>query len=122
MIPNEAGRVSDETGKVPGIYAVGWIKRGPTGVIGTNKKDATETVATLFADLDAGEIPDPPLAGDPTAIEALLAERCPDHVSYAGWEAIDAAEVARGEPLGRPRVKFCSVEEMVEAARSGARA
>jgi ferredoxin--NADP+ reductase len=122
VIPNDAGRVIDPgTGEpVPGLYAVGWIKRGPSGVIGTNKKDATESVATLFADLDAGAVPDAPLAAERDSIEALLAERRPDHVTYAGWEAIDAAEVARGEPLGRPRIKFCTVEEMVEAARSGA--
>jgi ferredoxin--NADP+ reductase len=122
VIPNEAGRVTEPDGgaPVPGLYAVGWIKRGPSGVIGTNKKDANETVATLFADLDAGEIPDVSLAGDRDAIETLLAERRPDHVSYEGWEAIDAAEVARGEPLGRPRVKFCAVEEMIEIARAGA--
>jgi ferredoxin--NADP+ reductase len=121
VIPNQAGRVVEASGEpVSGLYAVGWIKRGPSGVIGTNKKDAAETVATLFADLDAGAVPDAPLAAERDSIEALLAERRPDHVTYAGWEAIDAAEVARGEPLGRPRVKFCTVAEMVEAARSGA--
>jgi len=121
VIPNEAGRVTEESGeRVPGLYAVGWIKRGPSGVIGTNKKDAQETVATLFADLEAGDIPEAPLAGDPSSIEALLDERAPDHVTYSGWEAIDAAEVAAGEPQGRPRVKFCRVEEMVEVAKSGA--
>jgi ferredoxin--NADP+ reductase len=121
LIPNEAGRITAPSGeKVPGLYAVGWIKRGPTGVIGTNKKDAQETVATLLADLEAGEIPAAPLAAEPGSIEALLGERAPEHVTYEGWEAIDAAEVAAGEPKGRPRVKFCSVEEMVEVAKSGA--
>jgi ferredoxin--NADP+ reductase len=121
LIPNEAGRVTQESGeKVPGLYAVGWIKRGPSGVIGTNKKDAQETISTLLADLEAGDIPEPSLAGDPSSIETLLDERAPDHVTYSGWEAIDAAEVAAGEPHGRPRVKFCKVEEMVEVAKSGA--
>jgi ferredoxin--NADP+ reductase len=120
LIPNEAGRVTEGGEKVPGLYAVGWIKRGPSGVIGTNKKDGQETVTTLFADLEAGDLPEPPLASDRESIEALLAERAPDHVTYSGWEAIDAAEVAAGEPQGRPRVKFCSVEGMVEVARSGA--
>ena len=117
LIPNDRGRVIDpETGEqLRGHYAVGWIKRGPSGVIGTNKKDAQETVESLFEDLDGGRVP----ARDPatSAIEDLLAERC-EHITYAGWQAIDAAEVAAGEPQGRPRVKFCGVEEMLEAARA----
>jgi ferredoxin--NADP+ reductase len=119
VIPNEGGRVHDpESGEqVPGLYATGWIKRGPSGVIGTNKKDGQETVDNLFADLEAGKIPEAPLAGDREATEALLTERKPDHVTFEGWEAIDAAEVERGKPHGRPRVKFCRVEEMVEASK-----
>ena len=119
LVPNEAGRVSDEAGaQVPGLYAVGWIKRGPSGVIGTNKKDASETVASVLADLESGAIPEPAALAATEEIEALVAERAPDHVTYAGWKAIDAAEVAAGEQHGRPRVKFCSIEEMVEAART----
>ena len=118
LIPNDAGRVVDpDTGEqVEGHYAVGWIKRGPSGVIGTNKKDAQETVDALLADLEAGKIPD--RSAYVATIEALLAERAPDHVPYSGWQAIDRAEVAAGEPHGRPRIKFCRVEEMVEAARA----
>jgi ferredoxin/flavodoxin---NADP+ reductase len=120
VIPNEAGRVKDpESGEqVPGLYATGWIKRGPSGVIGTNKKDGQETIDSLFEDLEAGRIPEAPLASDRGATEALLAERKPDHVTFEGWEAIDAAEVERGRPHGRPRVKFVEVGEMVEASRS----
>jgi ferredoxin--NADP+ reductase len=117
-ISNEAGRVHDDGTQVPGLYAVGWIKRGPSGVIGTNKKDAQETVDQLFADLEAGAIPDSELAGDRGAIEALLAERKPDHVTFEGWQAIDAAEVEAGKPQGRPRVKFCRVDELVEASKA----
>ncbi len=120
-IRNEGGRVLDDEGaQVEGQYAVGWIKRGPSGVIGTNKKDAQETIDLLFADLEAGHVPEPSGAeGEPT-IEELLAERSPDTVvSFPGWEAIDAAEKGKGEPLGRPRVKFCSIEEMLEASRTG---
>jgi ferredoxin/flavodoxin---NADP+ reductase len=119
-IRNESGRVLDESGEqVPGQYVVGWIKRGPSGVIGTNKKDAQETIDNLLADLDAGRVPEPPLAADAGSIEELLAERQPDAVvSFPDWEAIDAAEKAKGEPLGRPRVKFCQIDEMVEVARS----
>jgi ferredoxin/flavodoxin---NADP+ reductase len=119
VIPNDGGRVKDpESGEqVPGLYATGWIKRGPSGVIGTNKKDGQETVDNLFADLEAGRIPDAALAGDRNTTEELLAERKPDHVTFEGWEAIDAAEVDRGKPQGRPRVKFCRVDEMVEASK-----
>jgi ferredoxin--NADP+ reductase len=119
-IRNEGGRViDDEGGQVEGQYVVGWIKRGPSGVIGTNKKDAQETIDNLFEDLAAGHVPEPALAQDQSSIEELLAERSPDTVvSFAGWEAIDAAEKAKGEPLGRPRVKFCRIDEMVEASRA----
>ena len=118
LIPNDGGRVVDpESGEqVAGHYAVGWIKRGPSGVIGTNKKDAHETIVNLFEDLAAGAVPE----RDPveTPIEEVLAERAADHVTYVGWQAIDRAEVSAGEPHGRPRIKFCRVDEMVEAARS----
>jgi ferredoxin--NADP+ reductase len=116
-IPNEQGRVLDREGQrpVPGLYVAGWIKRGPSGVIGTNKRDAQETVDQLLDDLAEGRIPEPPDAS-PEAIDNLLAERAPDHVTWAGWQGIDAAETAAGEPQGRPRVKFVSVEEMLAAA------
>jgi ferredoxin--NADP+ reductase len=122
VIPNEGGRVIDpESGEqAPGHYAVGWIKRGPSGVIGTNKKDASETVENLIADLKAGRVPGPELAGERAAIVELLAERRPDAVTYQGWEAIDGVEQERGKPLGRPRVKFIRIDEMIEAARAGA--
>jgi ferredoxin--NADP+ reductase len=94
----------------------GWIKRGPTGIIGTNKRDAQETVDALLADLDAGRLPEP-RDTDRDALEELIAERRPDHVTYAGWEAIDRAEKGLGEPHGRPRVKLCSFGELLEAAR-----
>ena len=121
VIRNDGGRVLDDEGaQVEGQYVVGWIKRGPSGVIGTNKKDAQETIDNLFEDHSAGHLPEPAGAVDRSSIEDLLAERSPDAVvSYAGWEAIDAAEKSKGEPLGRPRVKFCTIDEMVEAARSG---
>jgi ferredoxin--NADP+ reductase len=90
----------------------GWIKRGPSGVIGTNKKDATETVALLLEDARAGALP----ASSGDDLEALLAERGVEHVLYAGWEAIDARERAAGEPHGRPRVKLCTWDELLEAA------
>jgi ferredoxin--NADP+ reductase len=118
VIPNEGGRVLGSDGEhLPGQYAVGWIKRGPSGVIGTNKKDAQETVNLLFEDLAAGRMAKP-ASPEADATEELLAERRPDHVSFAGWEAIDRAEVERGESQGRPRVKFTRIEEMLEAAKT----
>jgi ferredoxin--NADP+ reductase len=114
-MPNAGGRVLDGDGKpIAGLYCAGWIKRGPTGVIGTNKKDATETIDLVLEDAEAGLLPVP---DSNESVEDLLAERGVDVVSYAGWEAIDALERSRGEELGRPRVKLCSWDELVEAAR-----
>jgi len=108
-MPSDGGRVLG----APGVYCAGWIKRGPSGVIGTNKKDATETVELLLEDARAGVLPQPSDA----LIDELLAERGVDVVSYAGWEAIDALERSRGEAQGRPRVKLCSWDELLAAAR-----
>jgi ferredoxin--NADP+ reductase len=116
VIPNEGGRIQAGDGPLSGEYVAGWIKRGPTGIIGTNKRDAQETVDALLADLDAGRLPEP-RDTDRDALEELIAERRPDHVTYAGWEAIDRAEKGLGEPHGRPRVKLCSFGELLEAAR-----
>ena len=115
VIPNDRGRVIGDDGPVAGQYVVGWIKRGPTGIIGTNKKDAQETVDVLLEDLEAGRLPEPE-APDRDDLEELVRERKPDHVSYAGWEAIDRAERERGEPQGRPRVKYTTLEELLDAA------
>jgi ferredoxin--NADP+ reductase len=113
-MPNAGGRVLDGSGApIPGVYCAGWIKRGPTGVIGTNKKDATETVDLLLEDARAGVLP---TAGT-GSIDELLAARGVEVVSYAGWEAIDAVERARGEEQGRPRVKLCTWDELLAAAR-----
>jgi ferredoxin/flavodoxin---NADP+ reductase len=117
-IPNDGGRILDGNGApLPGAYVAGWIKRGPTGVIGTNKKDATETVARLLEDAESGRL-SPGYAGADAVVE-LLEERGADPVVYAGWEAIDALERSRGEPHGRPRVKLCSWDELLAAARPG---
>jgi ferredoxin/flavodoxin---NADP+ reductase len=114
-MPNDDGRVLAEDGTpIPGLYCAGWIKRGPTGVIGTNKKDATETVEHVLEDARAGRLP----TRSSDNLDALLAERAVDVVTYSGWEAIDAVERARGEPHGRPRVKLASWDELLTAARS----
>jgi ferredoxin/flavodoxin---NADP+ reductase len=105
-IPNESGRVGER------VYAAGWIKRGPSGVIGTNKKDASETVALLLADLA-----DAPRRGRTfDDVEELLRTRNVKHVLYEGWTAIDEHERNAGETLGRPRVKLCTWAELLEAA------
>ena len=113
-IPNEGGRVE------PGVYCAGWIKRGPSGVIGTNKKDATETVELLLADAAAGRLELKPEASS-GAIDALLAERGVQVVEYDGWMAIDEAERAAGERSGRPRVKLCTWDALLDAAQRVAR-
>jgi ferredoxin/flavodoxin---NADP+ reductase len=115
-MPNRSGRVlGDDGAPLPGVYCAGWIKRGPTGVIGTNKKDATETVELLLEDARNGGLP----RRDPAApsLEGLLGGRGVEIVMYPGWEAIDSVEQARGAKLGRPRVKLCSWDELLSAAR-----
>lgn len=116
VILNEDGRVVDpETRQpLPGEYTAGWIKRGPSGVIGTNKPDAVESVEAMIADLEAGRLLQPSQP-DPAAVESLIQQRQPCYFSYADWQHLDEEEIARGEALGRPRLKFTSVEEMIAA-------
>src|SRR3954470_21577727 len=120
VLPNERGRVLAPDGEpLTGVYAVGWIKRGPTGILGTNKRDADETVRCLMEDLDAGRLPQP--SGDSgEQVEALLAERKPDLVTVDGWRAIDAQELQRGRSEERPRVKLAARDELLDAARAAA--
>ncbi|MFZ1155301.1 MAG: FAD-dependent oxidoreductase [Solirubrobacteraceae bacterium] len=114
-IPNDGGRVSGPDGQLPGEYAVGWIKRGPSGVIGTNKKDAQQTVDALLADLAADNHLQPSEA-DREAIERLLRKRVPALITYEGWSEIDRHEQSLGEPHGRPRVKLTRIEELLRVA------
>jgi len=116
LICNDGGRVTDEDGeRLAGEYVVGWIKRGPSGVIGTNKKDATDTIVKLIEDADAGRLNEP-VAADRAATEAWLRARVPGLVTWEGWQSIDRHETAAGEPHGRPRVKFVRVPEMLAVA------
>jgi ferredoxin--NADP+ reductase len=101
----------DEGAPIPGEYVVGWIKRGPSGVIGTNKKDAADTVARVLEDAEAGKLNEP-ANPDGEAVEAWLRSEVPGLVTWGGWEAIDRHETGLGEPHGRPRVKVVSVTEM----------
>jgi ferredoxin--NADP+ reductase len=118
LVPNDGGRVVDpESGRpVPGTYVAGWIKRGPTGFIGTNKSCSFQTVQALVADFNAGALTDP--LAKPEALAKLVRARQPDTVDSTGWGAIDAAEIARGSDEGRPRSKFTDVPEMLAAAAS----
>ncbi|HEY2630874.1 MAG TPA: FAD-dependent oxidoreductase [Solirubrobacteraceae bacterium] len=114
-IPNDAGRIRGEDGVCVGEYAVGWIKRGPSGVIGTNKKDAQETVDALLEDL-ASDVHLQPSIADAAEIDTLLSARVPSLVTYEGWASIDRHEQERGEPHGRPRVKLTRIEELLRVA------
>jgi ferredoxin--NADP+ reductase len=113
-VPNDGGRVLGADGTpLRGVYCAGWIKRGPSGVIGTNKKDATETVERLIADAAGGALDHREGA---QTIDALLADRGIPVVTQGGWEAIDTAEKTAGEPHGRPRIKLAEWDELLDAA------
>jgi ferredoxin/flavodoxin---NADP+ reductase len=115
-MPNAGGRVLDDAAApIQGLYCAGWIKRGPTGVIGTNKKDASETVDLLLEDARSGVLPRSSAGAG--ALDDLLAQRGVDVVLYPGWEAIDALERERGSGQGRPRVKLATWDELLAAAR-----
>ncbi|OBH06206.1 ferredoxin [Mycobacterium sp. E2699] len=119
VVPNDGGRVVDPgSGRpVPGAYVAGWIKRGPTGFIGTNKSCSLQTVQALVADFNAGRLTHP--AATPGALDELVRGRQPDVVDSAGWRAIDAAEIERGGHSahgGRPRNKFTDVADMLAVA------
>lgn len=119
-IRNRDGRVLDAAGEpLPGVYCAGWIKRGPSGVIGTNKKCAAETTEGLLEDARAGRLPRPARAG--SSVEELLARRRCRVVSYEAWEAIDRAERARGEREGRPRVKLVTWDDLLATALGASR-
>jgi ferredoxin--NADP+ reductase len=124
VIPNAGGRVVDPSTGDPlrGEYVVGWIKRGPSGVIGTNKKDAQQTVDAILADVSSAVNGDAPLLApespDAEAVERMLLARQPDLVPYEGWLSIDRHERALGEGSNRPRVKLTTIDEMLRIAAS----
>ncbi len=119
-IPNELGRVLDPAVDkvVRGEYVVGWAKRGPTGVIGTNKPDAIESVNSMFEDLKKGKLT-PCAEPEPAAVVALLQERGVRYVTADEWRVIDAAEVAAGKQAGKPRVKLIQAAEMLKILEPG---
>ncbi|OBB82278.1 ferredoxin [Mycobacterium colombiense] len=116
VVPNDGGRVVDPASgrPVPGAFVAGWIKRGPSGFIGTNKSCSLQTVQALVADFNAGRLTEP--VAKPDALARLVHDRQPDAIDAAGWRAIDAAEIARGSGDGRPRNKFTDVSAMLAAA------
>lgn len=115
VVPNEAGRVLGLDGaRVAGTYVAGWIKRGPSGVIGTNKPDAVETVVSLLA--DPPRVIDP-AAARPEAVDHLLFERGVEVLDREAWRRIDAAEAAAGAAAGRPRVKLVTHRALLDAGR-----
>jgi len=116
VIPNDKGRVLDGEGGAPvtGLYAAGWIKRGPSGVIGTNKPDSVETVTAMLEDVAAGRHWQP-AHPQVEAAEALVRLRQPLVVTYPDWRRLDALELANGQAVGRPRLKFATVDEMTAA-------
>lgn len=114
IVPNAAGRVTREGAAVPGLYVTGWIKRGPSGVIGTNKPCAVETADALLDDLRGGRL-DTGARPAPEAMPALLAARGVRAVSFPDWQRLDALERAHGEALGRPRRKYTTIAEMLAA-------
>lgn len=114
VIPHVDGRVTSEGAPVPGFYVAGWIKRGPTGIIGTNKKDAVATVTSLLEDHAAGRVPQ---AGEPGGLPDYLAARGVDVVETSGWDAIDAAERALGASRGRDRTTIHDRDDLLQASR-----
>lgn len=111
VIPNEQGRIVGTERE----YVVGWIKRGPTGIIGTNRKDSMETVQRLLADLADGTLTQHAAEG-PETVEEWLTKHQPDLVTEQGWQRIDASEQAAGKQTGRPRIKLCTTEELLRIA------
>jgi ferredoxin--NADP+ reductase len=126
IVPNVGGRLTgDDQAPLPGLYAVGWAKRGPTGLIGDNVADAEETARHMLDDLSSNIVE--PRASDPAAnngggraaVERLLHERGVRWVSFDDWMKLDAIETARGKALGKIREKFPTIEQMLEAIGAG---
>ncbi|MEU1983486.1 4Fe-4S binding protein [Nocardia sp. NPDC019395] len=116
VVPNEHGRVTGPDGTpLTGVYVSGWIKRGPRGVIGSNRIDSEETVEGLISDFMSGKLVAP--EGDRDALRALVQERQPDLVDRVGWKAIDQAERGAGKESGRPRVKLTTRPDLLQAAK-----
>ncbi|MBB3973915.1 FAD-dependent oxidoreductase [Hansschlegelia beijingensis] len=112
-IPHLRGRVMDQGGPAPGLYVVGWIKRGPSGVIGVNRACSLETVETLLSDLHGAA----PGKRGRAGLRGLLERRGARPVDFGAWKLIDDAERRAGSAAGKPREKLTSIAEMLAAAR-----
>jgi ferredoxin--NADP+ reductase len=116
VIPNHEGRVLAEDNEVlPGVYATGWIKRGPVGLIGHTKSDAMETIAHLVKDQASWWSPAAP---SEAAVVELLTSRGIQYTDLAGWQALDAHEIALGAPEGRARIKVVPRDDMLAVSRA----
>jgi len=115
-IPNKEGRITTEQDGdvVTGIYTAGWIKRGPSGIIGTNRACAVETVHSLLEDVEKFDVTKPGREG----LYKILDSNGVQYINYSQWEIIDAAEIAAGEPKGKPREKFTRLDEMLALANN----
>jgi len=115
VIPNDGGRVLEDGKQVPGVYATGWIKRGPIGLIGHTKSDALETIGNIIGDR---ELWWQPTNHDASGVQALLESRGVDVVGWPEWLMIDARERALGEAEGRERIKLVEREDFLKAAKA----
>jgi ferredoxin--NADP+ reductase len=118
-VPHAGGRVLEGGATLPGLYVTGWLKRGPTGIIGTNRADSMETVAGLLADLSKGCKQE---KGGAEALCTLLERRGVRFFDYQNWSMLDAAEITRGKSKGKPREKFTRIDEMLAASFGGSNA
>ncbi|MCJ8332522.1 MAG: NADP oxidoreductase, partial [Lentisphaeria bacterium] len=115
IIPNVCGRVTDldHDKVIPGEYVIGWAKRGPSGVIGTNKPDAVETTSLLLKDFSENTVDELDDNLKPEAIEAYLKSKNIDYVTFKDWKLLDKYEVEIGHQHGKPREKVTTVKEML---------
>ena len=111
VFPNHEGRILDGDTPVPGLYTAGWIKRGPSGIIGTNRADGVATVASLIADLPSLVHSEAKRGAD--VIMPVLEDKGVRVISYQDWQRIDKEEIARGAPRDKPREKFTRVADML---------
>jgi ferredoxin--NADP+ reductase len=116
VIANQKGRVIalENDTPLPGLYTAGWIKRGPSGVIGTNKLDASETVKCMLEDFEKGLVLEP-AQPDAAAAEEMVRQRQPEYLIFDEWLELDQLEVERGKEKDRPRLKFTVINEMLRA-------
>jgi len=114
VVSNTKGRVTRDGAQIPGLYVTGWVKRGPRGVIGTNRLCARETVESLLADAAAGGLPE--VTAPPTSVGAQLSARGVPVVDWSGWTRIDRTERDRGAAHSRPRIKVVNRADLLTAA------